>query len=109
MKTLFTTVAAALLLGASPIQAQPASAPVAQTAATAEWVDAEIRRIDAAGRKLTLKHGEIKSLDMPPMTMVFEAATLAPDQWAALKIGDKVQVQVGGMHGRLQVSALRKK
>ena len=31
-----------------------------------------MRKVDKAGGKLTLKHGEIKSLDMPPMTMVFE-------------------------------------
>ena len=33
--------------------------------------EGEVRKVDAAAGKITLKHGEIKSLDMPPMTMVF--------------------------------------
>lgn len=33
--------------------------------------DAEVRKIDKDAAKITLKHGEIKSLDMPAMTMVF--------------------------------------
>lgn len=40
-------------------------------AQAAEWVAGEVRRVDAANAKLTIKHDEIKSLDMPPMTMVF--------------------------------------
>ncbi len=41
------------------------------TAAWAQAAEAEIRKIDRPAGKLTLKHGEIKNLDMPPMTMVF--------------------------------------
>ena len=37
----------------------------------AETVDGEVRKIDRAAGKITLKHGDIKSLDMPGMTMVF--------------------------------------
>jgi Cu/Ag efflux protein CusF len=33
--------------------------------------DGEVRKVDKAAGKITLKHGEIKNLDMPPMTMVF--------------------------------------
>lgn len=45
------------------------------TAATAaEFNEGEIKKIDAAGAKLTLKHGELKSLGMPAMTMVFRVA-----------------------------------
>jgi Cu(I)/Ag(I) efflux system periplasmic protein CusF len=49
---------------------------------------AEIRKIDMENKKITLKHGEIKNLDMPAMTMVFavkDAALL--DKLVA---GDKV-------------------
>jgi Cu/Ag efflux protein CusF len=31
----------------------------------------EITRVDARTGKLTIRHEEIKNLDMPPMTMVF--------------------------------------
>lgn len=51
--------------------------------------DAEVRKVDKANGKVTLKHGEIKNLDMPPMTMVFTAKdkTLLDN----VKAGDKVQ------------------
>lgn len=44
---------------------------VLASAAQAQWANGEIRRIDAPNLRLTIKHGEIKALDMPPMTMVF--------------------------------------
>ncbi len=44
---------------------------VLASAAQAQWANGEIRRIDAPNLRLTIKHGEIKVLDMPPMTMVF--------------------------------------
>ncbi|MBK8071719.1 MAG: copper-binding protein [Ramlibacter sp.] len=37
-----------------------------------EMADAEVRKVDKEARKVTLKHGPIKSLDMPAMTMVFQ-------------------------------------
>jgi Cu/Ag efflux protein CusF len=39
--------------------------------AQAPLTDAEVRKVDKAQAKLTLRHAEIKNLDMPPMTMVF--------------------------------------
>ncbi len=43
-----------------------------------EWTKGEIRRIDSDHKKITIRHQEIKSLDMPEMSMVFqvENATL---------------------------------
>ncbi len=43
-----------------------------------EWTKGEIRRIDSDNKKITIRHQEIKSLDMPEMSMVFqvENATL---------------------------------
>lgn len=52
----------------------------------------EIRRVDREAGKVTIKHGEVKNLDMPPMTMVFVAKD--PTQLAALKVGDKVNFLV---------------
>ena len=34
--------------------------------------DAEDRKGDLKNKKITLKHGEIKNLDMPGMSMVFQ-------------------------------------
>ncbi|MFA6903256.1 MAG: copper-binding protein [Gallionellaceae bacterium] len=37
-----------------------------------EMSKGEIRKIDKATKKITIKHGEIKNLDMPGMTRVFQ-------------------------------------
>ena len=61
--------------------------------------DGEIRRIDKDAKKITIKHGEIKNLDMPPMTMVFQVKDAALLDKA--KAGDKVKFgaeKVGGQY-----------
>ncbi len=55
------------------------------------WASAEVRRIDKAAGKVALKHGEIKNLDMPPMSMVFHVKD--PSQLDALQVGQKVRFQ----------------
>jgi Cu/Ag efflux protein CusF len=45
---------------------------VAPAASSLPWAEAEVRRVDAAAGKISLKHGDIKNLDMPPMSMVFQ-------------------------------------
>jgi Cu(I)/Ag(I) efflux system periplasmic protein CusF len=35
-------------------------------------VNAEVRKIDLENKKISLKHEEIKNLDMPGMSMVFQ-------------------------------------
>ena len=45
--------------------------------------------LDRANGKVTLKHGEIRNLDMPPMTMVFGVKDKA--LLAGVKAGDKVR------------------
>jgi Cu/Ag efflux protein CusF len=104
-----TLLMSCLLALPQAASAQAAAASTAAASAT-DWVDAEIRKVDLAGKKLTLKHGDIKHLDMPAMTMVFAIADGAatPEQLAALKPGDKVKVQVVGKDGRTIVTALRR-
>jgi Cu/Ag efflux protein CusF len=68
----------------------------AQTTAS-EMADGEVRRIDKEGGKLTLRHGEIRNLDMPPMTMVFQVKE--PALLDKVKVGDKIRFraeQAGG-------------
>ena len=88
----------ALLAVAGLVVAQPAGhadhgAPRATGAASAQGAAAssqgEVRKVDKAAGKITLKHGEIRNLDMPPMTMVFKARDAA--MLAKLKVGDKVR------------------
>lgn len=64
-----------------------ASAPKVQI--PKDFTEGEVRNVDKAGKKITLKHGEIKNLGMPPMAMVFEVkdARLLDK----FKAGDKVR------------------
>ena len=72
----------AFLLGAAV-----AVAAFAQAATT----EGEVRKVDKSTGKITLRHGEIKNLDMPPMTMVFTAKD--PALLDKVKAGDKVLFQ----------------
>jgi Cu/Ag efflux protein CusF len=51
--------------------------------------DGVIRKIDRSNNKITIKHGEIKNLDMPGMTMVFQVKQ--PELLDKAKAGDKVK------------------
>ncbi|HQA32469.1 MAG TPA: copper-binding protein, partial [Casimicrobium huifangae] len=62
--------------------------PAAATPAI-EPAEGEIRKIDTDARKITIKHGEIKNLDMPAMTMVFQLQESV--QIGTLKVGDKIK------------------
>jgi Cu/Ag efflux protein CusF len=48
----------------------------------------EVRKVDKENKKITLKHGEIKTLGMPGMTMVFQVKD--PAMLDKVKAGDKV-------------------
>jgi len=67
-------------------------------------VDGEVRKIDLSAKKITIKHGEIKNLDMPPMTMVFQVKDVA--MLEKVKAGDKVQFTVENANGAMTVLTL---
>ncbi len=69
--------------------------------ATMPMVDGEVRKVDTGSKKITLKHGEIKNLDMPPMTMVFQVKD--PAMLEKVKAGDKVQFTVDNVNGAMTV------
>ena len=73
---------------------------------TAAMTDGEVRKIDKDAGKITLKHGEIKQLDMPPMTMVFTAKDKA--LLDAVKIGDKVKFMAVNDNGKMVVTDIQK-
>lgn len=98
---------------AAPVMAQqnadshsshhPAATRTAGSSA-AEMADGEVRKIDKETGKVTLRHGEIKHLEMPPMTMVFqlkEAALLDK-----IKAGDKVRFRAEKAGGVYLVTAI---
>ena len=66
--------------------------------------DGEVRRIDKAQGKITLRHGPIANLDMPGMTMVFKVADAT--MLDALSVGDKVTFAADRVNGALAVTAI---
>lgn len=73
--------------------------------ASNDFADGEVRKVDKSAGKITLKHGEIKSLDMPPMTMVFVVADKA--MLEQVKAGDKVQFRAANQDGRMTVTEIQ--
>jgi Cu(I)/Ag(I) efflux system periplasmic protein CusF len=89
MKHLILTAALAVTaLSLAPIQIVNAQT----TAAKPEMVAAEVKKVDKDSGKVTLKHAEIKSLDMPAMTMVFRVKD--EKLWEKLTEGAKVNVVI---------------
>lgn len=66
--------------------------------------DGEVRRVDARAQTITLKHGEIRNLDMPPMTMAFKVQD--PALLAQIKAGDKVRFTADKLGGNYTVLSL---
>ena len=88
-----------------PMQAQSASPQAKSAAAKADQTEGEVRKIDKVNKRITLKHGEIKNLDMPPMTMVFQAAD--PAMLDKVKVGDKVRFVAANPGGKLTVTEIQ--
>ena len=78
--------------------------PTAQAAA-GDMTDGEVRKVDKEGGKLTLKHADIKSLDMPAMTMVFVVKDKA--LLDKLKAGDKIRFKAINDAGKYTVTEMQ--
>jgi Cu/Ag efflux protein CusF len=83
---------------------KPATAASVQ-AATGEMTDGEVRRVDKEAGKVTLKHAEIKSLDMPAMTMVFVVKDKV--MLERLKAGDKIKFKAINDAGKYTVTEIQ--
>lgn len=79
------------------------AAPAAASA-SAGLTAGEIKKIDAAQGKVTIKHEAIRNLDMPAMTMVFRVAS--PDLLAKAQVGDKVQFRAESNAGAMVVTEM---
>ncbi|GAB2464016.1 hypothetical protein GCM10027082_14530 [Comamonas humi] len=96
---------AALPLGSLAQTAAEPSQAAAQTAPQASWTDGEIKKLDLDNGKATIKHGEIKNLDMPGMTMVFTAKDKS--LLSNLKPGDKVRFVVVQKAGKMVLTDIQ--
>lgn len=77
----------------------------ATAVAPADMTQGEIRKVDMDNKKITIKHGEIKNLDMPGMTMVFQVKDDA--LLGRVKAGDKVRFSAEKMGGAFVVTDIQ--
>jgi len=102
--------AIALLLSAvmaAPMGAFAQSAmPGMDKPAMKDAAEGEVRKIDKDAKKITLKHGPIKSLDMPGMTMVFQVKD--PALLDKLVAGDKIMFTAEQLQGAMVVTGAEK-
>ena len=115
--TLFTRFAAAAVMfsaaaalpawaaGDHGAHGKPAAQPTQATQNAADMTDGEVRKVDKEGGKVTLKHADIKSLDMPGMTMVFVVKDKA--LLDKLKVGDKVKFKAISDAGKFTVTEMQ--
>lgn len=87
MKNLVNAIAMVSVLAGTAFSTAHAAEATSSTAAAVS--QAEVRKIDAANKKITLRHGPLANLSMPPMTMVFTVQDAA--ELEGLSVGDKVQ------------------
>lgn len=78
------------------------AATFANPAWAAEMTSGMVKKVDEKLMKVTIKHEELKNLDMPSMTMVFAIGDAA--MLAKLKVGSKIKFVADRVVGRLTVT-----
>ena len=111
MKTTQSLIITAAFLGSFTLShaASHATAPatsVSTAASALPVVEAEVRKVDLENKKISLKHGEIKNLDMPGMSMVFQVKNAA--MLENIKAGDKVMFTADKVDGAFTVLSIEK-
>lgn len=86
-------------------QDTPPPTPAAVSTPAADLTEGEVRKVDKDNQKITLRHGEIKHLDMPGMTMVFRVKDAALLEH--VKTGDKVAFVADRVNGVFWVNHLQ--
>lgn len=104
-----TPIAALCLVLLTPLGALADDAhhklATAAAAGNDDMTDGEVRKIDRDAGKVTLKHADIKSLDMPAMTMVFAVKDKA--MLEQLKAGDKIRFKAVNNGGKLTLTEIQ--
>ena len=75
-----------------------------KAALATDLTDGEVRKVDSDNQKITLRHGEIKNLDMPGMTMVFQVKD--PALLNKVKAGDKIRFRAERSNGAIVVTVI---
>lgn len=79
---------------------------VALATESAPLSDGTVRKIDVENARITLRHGPLVNLDMPPMTMVFRVEP--PALLEGLKVGDTVKFRAEAIGGAYTVTAVER-
>ncbi|MDE2082150.1 MAG: copper-binding protein [Burkholderiales bacterium] len=97
-QVIFAAAAAALAAGTAGLAL---SARAQGATATGEVI-----KVDKAGSRITIKHGGVPNLDMPPMIMVFHVRDAG--LLDGLAPGDRVRFEAARIDGRYTITALSK-
>jgi Cu/Ag efflux protein CusF len=71
----------------------------------AEYTKGEVTKIDEKQKKLTIKHEELKNLEMPAMTMVFVVADDA--MLEKVEVGQSIEFVAERVNGRITVTEIK--
>lgn len=102
-------IVTAVLIGAAfPLTALAVKAHQQGTAAASpaagQLAEGELRKVDKDAKTLTIRHGPLESLGMPPMTMVFQVKD--PAMLDKVKAGDNIKFSADKVAGAYTVSEL---
>ncbi|ULR42659.1 copper-binding protein [Rhizobium sp. K102] len=95
MKTVMIKIGVAALLSAS----------AAFGAFAQEFTKGVVNKVDAKAKKVTIKHEDLKNLDMPAMTMVFRVED--PALLEKLKEGSNIDFVAERVNGKLTVTEVK--
>lgn len=101
LTTLFAAAAFAFALTPAAFASDAKSAASADVSVSY----GEIKKVDQEAGKLTIKHGELKNINMPAMTMVFAVTDKAA--LTQVNTGDKISFVAGNANGELTASNIR--
>jgi Cu/Ag efflux protein CusF len=97
-------IAAIMLSLSFPLSAFAVEAPATVSQSATQMSEGEVRKIDKDAGKVTIKHGPIRNLDMPGMTMVFRVKD--PAMLDRMKAGDKIMFSAGNIGGAFTVTGV---
>lgn len=82
-----------------------AAAAISTASLAAEYTKGEVKKIDLKQNKITIKHQELKNLDMPAMTMVFAVSDEA--LLGKAKEGQPIEFVAEKINGKLTVTEIK--
>jgi Cu(I)/Ag(I) efflux system protein CusF len=112
MKSVITVVAVTFLTAASvPAIAQSAheghhATSQGSNKTTSKMSSGTVKKLDPATDRITIAHGPLENLNMPPMTMAFKVQDRA--MLSMVKPGDKIDFNAADIDGTLTVTAIER-